>query len=518
MKQNIKKYATFWHKYHCQTHSHNFLLHFELTKSRYIHKSTFTHFKYNAQPLLELNTHSNSGAGSKVFSSSTQTGRRHSENDVTESNRKVFKSIPVNPSVLSYIKKIGVGIRQTQTNKKKKKSRKEANFLSERDEEDFFNVSNKGSARRPRSHGQLKTVQPKEGSLSSSSVSKRVSSFSNNHEWVPPAPFSSSRTVGEWVDEIKRLPVKIVGSVGTMNEKMPSNSKGLPEVAVIGRSNVGKSTLINALLYGNQYNEKNADIIEKKFVRGKTPEGAKLGKGVKASVSAVPGETKRITWYLLSSHVMKPSNNVEYDDVDDSNEITTLRKKYTAMSLVLVDLPGFGFAYTSENKAKEWNAAMTNFLLNRGKTLKRILLLIDARHGMKTADFKFLEHLQDCLSNPDSFKNGNQDQDAPGSESKENELRPVEGRRRANVTLPPIQIVLTKSDLVTQNDLARRVVQINQQLSDALIRETSSLPVMLCSAKAGLGFNNIRGQVARGGILELQRELAALVKRVSKND
>ena len=77
--------------------------------------------------------------------------------------------------------------------------------------------------------------------------------------------------------------------------------------------------------------------------------------------------------------------------------------------------------------------------------------------------------------------------------------------------LPPIQIVLTKCDLVKQQDLARRVVQVKQELSDAFRREPSSLPVMLVSAKAGVGFNNVRQERARGGVLELQKEVAALV-------
>ena len=67
--------------------------------------------------------------------------------------------------------------------------------------------------------------------------------------------------------------------------------------------------------------------------------------------------------------------------------------------------------------------------------------------------------------------------------------------------MPPIQIVLTKADLVRQSDLARRVVQVRQQLSDCLIREPSALPVMLVSAQ-------IEGQA---GVLELQKELASLV-------
>lgn len=57
---------------------------------------------------------------------------------------------------------------------------------------------------------------------------------------------------------------------------------------------------------------------------------------------------------------------------------------------------------------------------------------------------------------------------------------------------------------------------MRQQLSDILWRETSSLPVLVVSARAGVGFNNIRGRGgrelrAKGGVLELQKELAALV-------
>ena len=83
--------------------------------------------------------------------------------------------------------------------------------------------------------------------------------------------------------------------------------------------------------------------------------------------------------------------------------------------------------------------------------------------------------------------------------------------KTAKRELPPIQIVLTKCDLVTQSDLARRVVIVRQQLSDFLIREPSSLPVMLVSARAGVGFNNIRREQPLGGVLELQKELASLV-------
>lgn len=171
--------------------------------------------------------------------------------------------------------------------------------------------------------------------------------------------------------------------------------------------------------------------------------------------------------------------------------------KIQKMSLVLADLPGYGFAYASESKKTEWADLMTRFILHRGKSLKRILLLLDARHGFKNADCEFLEMLQ--RTNVD------------------NAAAAGEGRaKRRKMDLPPIQMVLTKCDLVSQEDLARRVVQTRQQLSELLWRETSALPVMLVSAKAGIGYGNINGGRAMGGILELQRELAGLVREVPR--
>ena len=84
--------------------------------------------------------------------------------------------------------------------------------------------------------------------------------------------------------------------------------------------------------------------------------------------------------------------------------------------------------------------------------------------------------------------------------------------------LPPIQVVLTKCDLYIQDDLARRVVQVREQLSDILRREPKSLSVMLVSAKAGIGYNNTRDGIAKGGVVEMQRELAALVTYPAKKD
>jgi translation elongation factor EF-Tu-like GTPase len=130
-------------------------------------------------------------------------------------------------------------------------------------------------------------------------------------------------------------------------------------------------------------------------------------------------------------------------------------------------------------------------------------LLLDARHGMKKADLDFLESLQAALY---AKKGGTQQVSSLCCISLERIncqlnahvlFRPT----RQKLELPPIQIVLTKCDLVRQADLARRVVLVRQELSNSLTREPSHLPIMLVSAR----------REGQGGVLELQKELAALV-------
>jgi len=101
----------------------------------------------------------------------------------------------------------------------------------------------------------------------------------------------------------------------------------LPEAAFAGRSNAGKSSLINAL----------------------------TGRRTLARVSQTPGRTRDINFFDLGGRLM------------------------------LVDLPGYGYAKASKQLAAEWQDVVFAYLRGRAN-LRRVLLLLDARRGMMPAD------------------------------------------------------------------------------------------------------------------------------------
>lgn len=120
-----------------------------------------------------------------------------------------------------------------------------------------------------------------------------------------------------------------------------------PEYAFIGRSNVGKSSLIN-MLVDNQ----------------------KLAK-----TSGTPGKTQLINHF----------------------EVETLPDKYVpgktiATPWYLVDLPGYGFAKVSQSQRKQWEAMIENYLRKR-ENLVNVFILIDSRHSPQKVDLDFVNQL-----------------------------------------------------------------------------------------------------------------------------
>ncbi|MEM8771505.1 MAG: ribosome biogenesis GTP-binding protein YihA/YsxC [Pseudomonadota bacterium] len=116
--------------------------------------------------------------------------------------------------------------------------------------------------------------------------------------------------------------------------------EGPPEVAFAGRSNVGKSTLLNAL----------------------------TGQNGLARASNTPGRTREINYFDLDG------------------------------ALRLVDLPGYGYAKVSRSESEAWNRLTRNFLKGR-TTLRRVCVLVDSRHGLKASDLEMMDMLDEAAVN-----------------------------------------------------------------------------------------------------------------------
>lgn len=110
----------------------------------------------------------------------------------------------------------------------------------------------------------------------------------------------------------------------------------LPEIAFAGRSNVGKSSLVNAL----------------------------TGRKTLARTSNTPGRTQELNFFNLGGRAF------------------------------LVDLPGYGYARTERTKVRQWEGLTRDYLRGR-VNLRRVMVLIDSRHGLKDSDRTIMSMLDE---------------------------------------------------------------------------------------------------------------------------
>lgn len=170
----------------------------------------------------------------------------------------------------------------------------------------------------------------------------------------------------------------------------------LPEIAFAGRSNVGKSSLVNAL----------------------------TGRTMLARTSNTPGRTQQLNFFRLGGR------------------------------LVLVDMPGYGFAKAPKDSVRRWTALVRAYLKGR-PVLRRVCLLVDARHGLKDSDREMMRMLDEAAV--------------------------------------VYQVVLTKADKVSAADMAA----LRGAVSAELDKHPAAHPEILAtSARDGIGIAELRAELA----------------------
>jgi GTP-binding protein len=170
---------------------------------------------------------------------------------------------------------------------------------------------------------------------------------------------------------------------------------GRTEIAFAGRSNVGKSSLLNAL----------------------------TGRNTLARVSSEPGRTRQLNFFDLGGR------------------------------LVLVDMPGYGYARASKDIKADWQGMMFDYLRGR-PTLRRVMLLLDSRIEVKQADRDVMDLLD-----------------------------------RAAVTF---QLVLTKTDALKPPALARKITEIEDL---ARVHAAAFPHILHTSSETGDGIPALRAEL-----------------------
>ena len=169
------------------------------------------------------------------------------------------------------------------------------------------------------------------------------------------------------------------------------------EIAIAGRSNVGKSSLINAL----------------------------TGRNALARTSNTPGRTQELIFFAGDP------------------------------ALILVDMPGYGYAAAPKQKVQAWTELIHGYLRGRAN-LARVYVLVDARHGLKDADGPALDALSEAAVSH--------------------------------------QVVLTKADQVKPAELAERIAATETTLR----KRAAAFPqVLTTSARDGAGIPELRAAIAR---------------------
>ncbi len=178
---------------------------------------------------------------------------------------------------------------------------------------------------------------------------------------------------------------------------------GVPEIAFAGRSNVGKSSLLNRLTNRNSL----------------------------ARTSNTPGRTQELNIFEVGEPVR----------------------------LRLVDMPGYGFAKAPRDMARRWRYLVNDYLRGR-QVLKRTLLLVDGRHGIKEVDREVMKMLDDAAVS--------------------------------------YRIVLTKADKVKASDLA----EVERRTGEEARTHPAAHPeILVTSGETGLGMDRLRAAVLEAALL-----------------